>query len=89
MNDTIYEITFRRSVKNDIKKIPKKDLEKIFLSIENLKSNPIPKQTIKLKGSDSMYRIREGDYRIVYEIEFNSVKITIIRVRHRTNVYRE
>ena len=89
MSDRVYEISFRKSVKKDIKGIPHNDLVKIFTSIENLATNPIPTNAIKLKGSDTMYRIREGNYRIVYDIEFDTIVITIIRIGHRKNVYKD
>lgn len=89
MNNTTYDITFKKSVRKDIKKIPKEILKTIFQSIEQLRSIPIPSHANKLKGSDTLYRIREGNYRIIYEIKAQKVLITIVRIGHRKKVYLE
>ena len=78
MTDKDYQILFKNSVKKDIKNIGNKILESIFSRIDELKNEPIPNDAIKLKGSNSLYRIRVGDYRIVYDIEFNKIIITIV-----------
>jgi len=56
--------------------------------IERLKADPFPRQAIKLSGTKRLYRIRVGDYRIVYEVDTQVKKVTIHYVRHRREVYR-
>ena len=57
-------------------------------SVERLETNPFPRQAIKLSNAERLYRIRVGDYRIVYEVNTQAKQITIHYVRHRRKVYR-
>lgn len=82
-----YKIEFKKSVKQDLKYIPKLDVQKILESINGLVNQPRPSQTKKLTGLNR-YRLRCGRYRILYEIHDHILLITIIKVRHRKNVYR-
>ena len=56
--------------------------------IEGLESTPIPKNSVKLSNAERFYRIRVGDYRIVYEVDHDAKLITIHYIRHRREVYR-
>ena len=58
-------------------------------SVESLAEDPLQTGSKKLVGSDSIYRIRVGDYRIIYSIEFSVLTIEIIKVGHRRQVYRK
>lgn len=51
--------------------------------IEGLKSEPFPRQAIKLSGAERIYRIRVGDYRIVYEVDTQAKQVTVHYIRHR------
>ena len=82
-----YEIYFKVSVWKELKIIPKKDVKKILSRIENLGSDPRPKGSEKLTGHE-LYRVRQGNYRIVYSIQDNELTIWVINVGHRKNVYR-
>lgn len=55
--------------------------------IDELKQNLYPAGTTKLKGSDNSYRVRSGDYRIVYEVVSGQVIVYIVRIAHRKSVY--
>ena len=57
-------------------------------AVEELSENPLPVGSQKLQGSEHTYRIRIGDYRVVYEVLAASKKIEIQRIRHRKDVYR-
>lgn len=63
-------------------------ISKILVAVEKLSSNPLPKQTTKLVGSQHSFRIRVGDYRIVYSVYSTTLTIEILRVKHRKNVYK-
>ena len=78
----------RPSVYKDFKSIPKKNQKKILLKIESLAKDPRPSSSTKLSG-DEKYRIRQGDYRILYEIEDAVLIVTIVKVAHRKNVYKK
>ncbi|MCP4671879.1 MAG: type II toxin-antitoxin system RelE/ParE family toxin [Desulfobacula sp.] len=82
-----YEIFFRESVYKDFRKIPKKDLKKILSKIHNLSSNPRPPGSEKLTGQET-FRIRQGNYRILYSIQDNHLTIWVVKVGHRKDIYR-
>ena len=82
-----YKIAWKASAKKELRKIEKSLIPTLLESIESLASNPFPHGYKKLVGSDHLYRIRIGRYRIIYEIEDGQMIIVIVRVRHRKNVY--
>lgn len=82
-----YKILFRESVYKDLENIPKADLKRILLKIEDLAEEPRPTGSQKLAGFE-LYRVRQGVYRIVYSIQDNELIICVVRVRHRKDVYR-
>ena len=61
---------------------------RVMKRIEDLRSEPLPRQAIKLSSAERLYRIRVGDHRIVYEIDRQARQVTIHYVRHRREVYR-
>ena len=83
-----YEIRFLRPAEKDLRSIQKSRLPAILEAIEALKENPRPLGCRKLVGSESAFRIRIGDYRVVYTIEDTIRIVEINRVRHRKDVYR-
>lgn len=82
-----YELAFRRSVAKDLRAIPKRDVARILERIRQLASDPRPPGCEKLSGMER-YRIRQGAWRILYEIEDRSVTVTVVKVAHRREVYR-
>ncbi len=62
---------------------------KIIRKAETLAENPRPSGARKLKGEEDLYRIRPGGYRVVYRIKDRVITVTIIRVRHRRDIYRK
>ena len=82
-----YELMIRPSVKKDVKKIPDADLKKILERIEALREDPRPPGSVKLSGME-YYRIRQGDHRIVYEIQDAVLVVIVIKVGHRRDIYR-
>ncbi|MBP9854513.1 MAG: type II toxin-antitoxin system RelE/ParE family toxin [Candidatus Omnitrophica bacterium] len=85
----MYNVIIERRVYKDLDKIPLSDVEKIYEQILALQQDPRPSGTKKLKGSKDRYRIRQGDYRIVYILDDNKKTVSIILVRHRKDVYRD
>ena len=83
-----YKIILKPSVEKDLRKIPEPIIQRIFEHIEGLVSNPFPHQSIKLTGGDAFYRIRVGDYRLVYEVDTEDKQIIIQYIRHHREVYR-
>jgi mRNA interferase RelE/StbE len=83
-----YSLRSKPSVEKDLSSLPKALLTRILVRIEQLASDPFPHQAVKLQGAERLYRLRVGDYRIVYEVDTQTATITIYYVRHRREVYR-
>ncbi len=83
-----YELVVKPSVEKDLRSLPKPIVARALEHIEQLKENPFPRQSIKLAGAEQLYRLRIGDYRIIYGVEVAAKVITIHYVRHRRDVYR-
>ena len=82
-----YRIVFKKSVAKDLRPIPKEDVQRILKRIDGLADDPRPAGAEKLSG-DEKYRIRQGNYRILYAIEDDIITVTIVKVGHRRDVYR-
>jgi mRNA interferase RelE/StbE len=82
-----YRITFKKSVAKDLRVIPKKDITKILSKIDTLAVNPRGEGCIKLSGQEN-YRVRQGLYRIVYEIKDDVLVVNVVKVAHRSQVYK-
>ena len=83
-----FEIQWRASTKKDLRAIPPLEVERIVAAVEKLSDEPFPYGFQKLTGAAHTYRIRIGDYRVVYEVLVESKIVEIARVRHRKDVYR-
>ena len=83
-----YRLTFKKSVTKDFRAIPKDDVSRILVRIKALVDEPRPMGSEKLSGQDR-YRVRQGVYRIVYEIQDEELVIIVVKVGHRREVYRE
>jgi mRNA interferase RelE/StbE len=83
----VYKVYFRESVEKDLVTVPKKDLKRILQRIKMLEDNPRPPGSEKLTGQER-YRIRQGQYRIVYSIQDYELTVWIVKVGHRKEVYR-
>jgi len=84
-----YKILWKRSAAKDLRVIDKKFITKILEAIESLSGNPFPKKYRKLIGTNSTYRIRIGEYRIIYQLDSKSNVITIYQIRHRKDIYKK
>lgn len=84
-----YKIIFQPSVEKDLRKLAAENIDRIMVRIEALAKEPFPSQAIKLKGTERLYRIRVGNYRVIYEVDLVSKSIVINYVRHRREVYRD
>jgi mRNA interferase RelE/StbE len=82
-----YKIYFKESVERDFRILPKKDLQKILFRIEALAKDPKPPGHEKLTGQER-YRIRQGQYRIIYSVHDKELTIWVVKVGHRKDVYR-
>ena len=82
-----YSVTFKKSVTKDLRVIPKGDIKKILDKITALSDNPKGDGCIKLSGKEC-YRVRQGLYRIIYEIKDDVLVVNVIKVAHRSQVYK-
>lgn len=82
-----YSIFFKESVRKDVDAIPAKDLQRIMERIGLLAEDPRPTGSEKLSEQDR-YRIRQGNYRIIYSIQDNELTVWVVKVAHRREVYR-
>ena len=83
-----YSITFKPSASNDLDNLPIEIGQKILFEIEKLRNNPRPLHCKKIVGSEKDWRIRIGDYRVLYEVYDAQKRIRVFRIKHRKEVYR-
>ena len=83
-----FELRWRTSTKKDLRQLPPQEIARIVEAVTALAAEPFPRGSQKLTGSDHTYRIRIGDYRVVYEVVAALKLVEIQRVRHRKDVYR-
>jgi mRNA interferase RelE/StbE len=83
-----YTVQTRNSLRKDVKKIPDRILKEIYRGIDLLAEDPYREGVRKIKGSDDLYRIRVGDYRVLYEIDDKEKNLMIVCIRHRKDAYR-
>ncbi len=83
-----YRIEWKNSAYKELQKLPRPMIARVVAAVSELSNEPFPHGVKKLVGSEFSYRIRVGDYRVVYEVFENKLIIEIMRVRHRKDVYR-
>jgi len=82
-----YSLAFKKSVTKDLRNIPNKAVKRILKRVELLRKNPRADGCIKLSGQER-YRVRQGVYRIIYEIQDAELIILVVKVAHRRVVYK-
>lgn len=82
-----YKLVVRKSVAKDLRSIPNKDVARLLQRLEGLRENPRPIGSEKLSGQER-YRIRQGVYRIIYEVTDELLVVTVVKVGHRRHVYK-
>jgi mRNA interferase RelE/StbE len=83
-----FKIVLKPSVEKDLRSLPKSTISRVMRQIEALADDPFPRKAIKLEGGEDLYRIRVGDYRIIYGINRTAQIVIIHYARHRREVYR-
>jgi mRNA interferase RelE/StbE len=83
----MYRVNLRRQAQRALDKLPKSDFQVVIEAIKGLAQTPRPRGIEKIK-STGLWRIRQGDYRIIYAIDDNEHLVTIVRVGHRKEIYR-
>jgi len=83
-----YRLVFKKSVSKDLRSIPKKDVVRILRCFDALAEDPRGQGSEKLSGQDR-YRVRQGAYRIVYEVLDDTRRVVVVKVGHGRQVYRK
>ncbi|MEK9137437.1 MAG: type II toxin-antitoxin system RelE/ParE family toxin [Bacteroidota bacterium] len=83
-----YQITFARTARKELESLSAALVERMIKKIDGLAMEPRPRGCRKLSGEENLWRIREGDYRIVYAVFDRERVVDIVRIRHRRDVYR-
>ena len=83
-----YTVTIKSSARRALSKLPNDAAERIARAIDELESNPRPHGVKKLAGHENLWRVRVGDYRIVYTIEDNRLLVLVVKIGNRGDVYR-
>jgi mRNA interferase RelE/StbE len=84
-----YKVVPKPSVEKDLRSLPKSTIVRVIKQIDELANEPFPRQAVKLQGGEELYRIRVGDYRVIYGVDRAAKLIIIHHVRHRREVYRK
>ncbi|MES2705479.1 MAG: type II toxin-antitoxin system RelE/ParE family toxin [Verrucomicrobiota bacterium] len=83
-----YQVELSRSASRDLRAIDRKWIPRILLAVEALARDPRPDGCRKLVGSAHTYRIRIGDYRVIYDIQDNVLAVLVVKIRPRGDAYR-
>jgi len=84
----MYEVYLERAAERDLRRLSVEDFHRIIPQVRAMAENPRPPGCRKIAGSKNGWRIRIGDYRVIYEIDEKTKAVRVMRVRHRREVYR-
>jgi mRNA interferase RelE/StbE len=84
----MYKIELSKRAIKDLKKLTKSVFKKISIKIDKLSKNPCPQNAKKLISKDDFFRIRPGDYRIIYQIKDSVLLILVVKIGHRKDIYK-
>jgi mRNA interferase RelE/StbE len=83
-----YDVILKPSVEKDLRALSATARARVLARLEHLREEPMPRQAVKLAGGEAWYRVRVGDYRIIYGVDTRTRQITVHYIRHRREVYR-
>jgi mRNA interferase RelE/StbE len=83
-----YEVLWKHSAERDLRNIDPQQIPRLVQAVAALEDNPFPPQHRRLRGSEREYRLRVGDYRVIYEVDTTRGIVTVYHVRHRREAYR-
>jgi mRNA interferase RelE/StbE len=83
-----HSVQFRPAALRQLRKLPRDALQRIQAATETLRDEPRPEGAAKLAGTHDLWRIRVGDYRVVYVIADDVLVVTVVRIGHQREVYR-
>ena len=82
-----YRVEFTAAAARQVKKLPRPARNRVLDAIENLRDDPRPHGAKKLAGEQTAWRIRIGDYRVIYDVFASELTVTVVRAAHRREVY--
>ena len=83
----MYKIELRRKAQRSLDRLPEGDFDAVLDAVKGLANSPRPKGVEKIKTA-GLWRVRQGDYRIVYSIDDSQKNVTVLRIGHRREIYR-
>jgi mRNA interferase RelE/StbE len=84
----VYEVYIERAAERDLRRLARDDFRRVIAHVKALAEDPRPSGSRKISGSKNDWRIRVGDYRILYEFDRRAKLVRVMRVAHRREVYR-
>lgn len=84
-----YKVTFARSARKDLERLSHRIADRILEKSTALEKVPRPAAALKLKGESNLWRLRVGDYRVIYDIDDSKRIVDVTAIRHRREVYRD
>ncbi len=84
----MYEVWLERRAERDLRRLPEDVYKRVVKALKALKKNPRPSGVRKIVGSRNDWRVRVGDWRIVYEVDGKTKAVRVFRIRHRREAYR-
>ncbi|MFT4187346.1 MAG: type II toxin-antitoxin system RelE/ParE family toxin [Aeromicrobium sp.] len=83
-----HSVEFTSAAARQIKKLPRPARDRVLDAVDDLADDPRPHNSKKLKGEDTAWRIRVGDYRVIYDVLDDQLVVTVVRAGHRRDVYK-
>ena len=83
-----YQIEWKKSALRELKHLDRQVVPRVVTAVDSLSTQPLPAGVSKLQGSQRTYRIRVGNYRVIYELYESRLVVEVVRVRHRRDAYR-
>jgi mRNA interferase RelE/StbE len=82
----VYKVELRRRVQDKLDSLPESDREMVIDALLSLEENPRPRGMEKIRGKE-LWRVRKGDYRVVYDVDDDAKIVAVVRIGHRKDVY--
>ena len=84
-----YVVRIAPAAKREIKRLSKQNQRRVVAVMQALADNPRPHGYTPVEGFDGLFKVRVGDYRVIFTIEDDELLVVVVRVRHRSDVYRQ
>lgn len=84
----MYEVLLERGAEKDLRRLAEDDFRRVVRALRALAHDPQPRGSRKIAGSQNDWRIRVGDYRVIYELDEEAASVAVLRVRRRKEAYR-